>query len=349
MSAPLDSGALTRLRDQHGRPLGNLRLSVTDRCNLRCAYCMPEEDYAWLPRGDLLSFEELARLVDAFTALGVDRVRLTGGEPLLRRELPVLVRLLAAKPALRDLALTTNGVLLAELAGALRAAGLMRVTVSLDTLDPARFRALTRRDDHAQVLAGIEAARAAWGQLKLDTVVMRGVNDDELVPLLRFARERAAEVRFIEYMDVGGATRWSPEQVVSRAELLDRVRAALGPIEPLGEQGAAPAERFRLGDGTTFGIIASTTRPFCGACDRSRVTADGTYYLCLYARQGLDLRGLLRQGAGPEALSAAIRAAWSARADRGAEERLRLRQRLPLAAPVELRADPRLEMHTRGG
>ena len=336
--------------DRHGRPLGNLRLSVTDRCNLRCAYCMPEEEYTWLPRADLLSFEELSLLVDAFGRLGVDRVRLTGGEPLLRRELPRLVALLAEKPFLRDLALTTNGVLLGEQAPALHAAGLARVTVSLDTLRPERFRALTRRDDHAAVLRGIEAARAAWGQLKLDAVVMRGVNDDELLDLLAYARDVQAELRFIEYMDVGGATRWSPERVVSREELLARVGAHHGPLEPLGPQGAAPAERFRLADGTTLGIIASTTRPFCGACDRSRVTADGVYYLCLYARQGTDLRRLIRGGASPAALEQAIRAAWSARLDRGAEERLRLeRSRLPLAAAPELRADPHLEMHTRGG
>lgn len=337
--------------DQHARALGNLRLSVTDRCNLRCAYCMPEEEYTWLPRADLLSFEELAALVDAFLDLGVDRVRLTGGEPLLRRDLPALVRLLAARrPRLRDLALTTNGLLLAGQAEELRAAGLDRVTVSLDTLDPARFKALTRRDDHARVLAGIEAARATWGTLKLDAVLLRGTNDDELVPLLEFARERGAELRYIEYMDVGGATRWTRDSVVSQREVLERLAARFGPIEPLGGRGQAPAERFRLADGTVFGVIASTTHPFCATCDRSRVTADGRYFLCLYAREGLDLRGLLRGGASREALTAAIAAAWRGRTDRGAEERLRLAaQRLPLAGASELRADPHLEMHTRGG
>jgi len=210
-----------RLDDTYGRPLRNLRLSVTDRCNLRCHYCMPEEEYTWLPRHEILHFGEIAALVDLFIALGVDKVRLTGGEPLLRRELPRLVGMLAAKPGLRDLALTTNGILLGDQAQALRDAGLGRVTVSLDTLRPERFVALTRRTTHAQVLEGLgAAARAGFRGLKLDTVVIRGVNDDELVDLLEFARQVPAEIRFIEYMDVGGATRWTEAQVVSRQEML---------------------------------------------------------------------------------------------------------------------------------
>jgi GTP 3',8-cyclase len=347
------------LRDALGRPLRNLRLSVTDRCNLRCSYCMPEQDYVWLPRSELLSFEELARMVRVFCSLGVDRIRLTGGEPLLRQELPELVRRLAAEPGVRDLALTTNGVLLADMAVALRAAGLTRVTVSLDTLSPEKFRALTRRDEHHRVLAGIAAVRAlAWDGLKLDAVVMRGRNDDELLPLLAFAKTQGAELRFIEYMDVGGATQWTREDVVSRQEMLERISAQHGPVEalledsapdPLPWRGRAPAERFRLRDGTTFGIIASTTSPFCATCDRSRVTADGTWFLCLYARNGLNLRQALRGGASDEALAHLIRMAWQRRADRGAEQRLSLRNRAPLADAAELRQDPRLEMHTRGG
>ncbi len=342
------TGVVTR--DQLGRPLANLRLSVTDRCNLRCAYCMPEERYAWLPRSDILSFEELSRLVDAFVLAGVDEVRLTGGEPLLRRDLPELVRLLAGKPGLRDLAITTNGVLLAEQHAALAAAGLRRFTVSIDTLRPERFVALTRRTDHARVLEGIRAVAGTPG-LKLDTVVMRGDNDDELLDLLAFAREVGAEVRFIEYMDVGGATRWSMERVVSRAEVLARIEARHGPVEPLGGQGSAPAERFRLADGTTFGVIASTTRPFCRACDRSRVTADGMWYTCLYATTGVDLRAPLRAGESIAALAARLRAGWGARADRGAEVRLGLPDRggRPLASASDLAKDPHLEMHTRGG
>jgi GTP 3',8-cyclase len=338
------------LRDTQGRFLRNLRISVTDRCNLRCAYCMPEEEYVWLPREEILQFEEISRLVDVFIELGVDKVRLTGGEPLLRRDLPALIEPLAAKPGLRDLAITTNGVLLAEHAASLKAAGLHRVTVSLDTLDPARFVTLTRRTTHARVLEGIASlARAGFTETKLDTVVMRGVNDDEIVPLIEFAKTVPAEVRFIEYMDVGGATQWSMDKVVSRQQILDVVRGHYGAVEEVAEVSTAPADRFRLADGTVFGIISSTTAPFCADCDRSRLTADGQWYLCLYATRGIDLRGPLRRGASTEELKALITGRWGTRTDRGAEERLRMRDRSPLVKIAELRRDPHLEMHTRGG
>jgi cyclic pyranopterin phosphate synthase len=331
------------------RPLRSLRLSVTDRCNLRCRYCMPEETYTWLPTAELLSFEEISTLVDRFIALGVNKVRLTGGEPLVRKDLPMLIRLLAAKP-LDDLALTTNGVLLEELAGELEAAGLRRVTVSLDTLSRTRFLELTRRDLHAQVLAGIAEVRRIGLPLKLDTVLIRGFNDDEVLPLLDFAAEYDAELRFIEYMDVGGATHWSMDQVVSRQELLVKLSSALGPVEPLAGRGSAPAERFRLPDGRTFGIIASTTQPFCAACDRARLTADGHFFTCLYATKGLDLKGPLRAHLPAAALEQLLRDTWSGRVDRGAEQRLALRDaRGPLATAAELQAKPHLEMHTRGG
>ncbi len=332
--------------DALARPLRNLRISVTDRCNLRCAYCMPEEDYVWLPNGEILSFEEISALVDRFIALGVRKVRLTGGEPLLRRDLPKLVELLAKKP-LEDLALTTNGVLLADHAKALADAGLHRVTVSLDTLKPARFVALTRRDALAKVIAGIEEASRRFAKgLKLDTVVIKGLNDDELGELLAFGARVNAEVRFIEYMDVGGATLWSREQVFSRAEILARV----GDAEAIVEDSTAPAERFRLPDGRTFGIIASTTAPFCRTCDRARLTADGMFFTCLYARSGTDLKTPLRAGASPAELESLLRGVWSARTDRGAEQRLALRdQRAALFRHEELNGDPHLEMHTRGG
>jgi cyclic pyranopterin phosphate synthase len=338
------------IRDALDRPLRNLRLSVTDRCNLRCQYCMPEEEYVWLPRDDVLSFEEMAQLVEVFADLGVDKVRLTGGEPLLRRDLDHLVRLLADNPRLCDLALTTNGVLLAEQADALRAAGLHRVTVSLDTLREGRFRLLTRRDTHARVLEGIAAvARSGWPGLKMDTVVMRGVNDDELVDLVEYAGGVGAEVRFIEYMDVGGATHWSMERVVSRREMLERLTLHYGAIAPIAEETSAPADRFRLPDGRVFGIISSTTEPFCRTCDRSRLTADGLWYLCLYATRGLDLRDALRAGASRDELLGLIRSTWQGRRDRGAEERLALPERRPLIQIGELKRDPHLEMHTRGG
>src|SRR4051794_6743733 len=339
------------MNDTLGRPLRNLRLSVTDRCNLRCQYCMPEDDYVWLPREDVLHFEETSALVDIFLSLGVDKIRLTGGEPLLRRDVAALIRMIAAKPGLKDLALTTNGVLLADQIDALKAAGLGRITVSLDTLHGDRFKALTRFDQLDAVHTGIAAAQRVFGRLKIDTVVIRGVNDDELAPLVEYGRAVNGEVRFIEYMDVGGASRWSPERVVSRRQMLDLLGSRYGTITPIDAPGSsAPAERFALADGTTFGIIASTTDPFCRTCDRSRLTADGMWYLCLYATHGLDLRAPLRAGATTEALSALVSGGWASRTDRGAEERLALGERRAFV-PVQdlLKKDPHLEMHTRGG
>ena len=338
------------ITDSLRRPLGSLRVSVTDRCNLRCRYCMPEQEYVWLPRQSILTFEEIARLVSVFTALGVAKVRLTGGEPLLRHDLPALCRMLAGNTGIRDLAITTNGLLLAKQAAALRQAGLGRITVSLDTLRPERMRDLARSDRHADVLAGIAAARAAGFPLKLNTVVMRGVNDDEVVDLIEFARSQDAELRFIEYMDVGGATGWSAEQVVSQREILEVLSVRYGSIAPVsGGDPSAPAERFRLLDGTTFGIVASTSAPFCRSCDRSRLTADGTWFLCLYAERGTDLRDPLRRGASDAELADLIASTWRGRTDRGAEARLGLVNRAPLFQVEGLRADPHREMHTRGG
>ena len=335
------------------RPLRNLRVSVTDRCNLRCSYCMPEQDYVWLPKDDILHFEEIEQLVDVFTSCGVDKVRLTGGEPLLRRDLAQLVRRLAARPAIRDLALTTNGVLLAPQATALRNAGLHRITISLDTLRRERFRDLTRADELPRVLEGIDAATPLFPGFKIDSVIIRGVNDDELADLLEFGRARGAEVRFIEYMDVGGATQWSMDRVVSRRQILDTLSGRYGPIvpvdDPSAEAAAAPATRYRLRDGLTFGIIASTTEPFCRSCDRSRLTADGQWYLCLYAGSGVDLRKAVREGQSKEAIAALLTATWEGRRDRGAEQRLAAGDRTPLIALDSLRRDPHLEMHTRGG
>jgi cyclic pyranopterin phosphate synthase len=357
--------------DSFGRPLRSLRLSVTDRCNLRCQYCMPEEEYKWIERSEILTFEELTTLARVFIGLGVEKLRLTGGEPLLRRDLPQLVAMLnmslrprsnangkngvldsAASSGLRDLALTTNGLLLAAQASDLHQAGLDRVTISLDTLRPERFRALARYGAVEDVLAGIRAARdAGFDGLKINSVVIRGFNDDELADMIDFGRSAGAEVRFIEYMDVGGATHWSASQVVSRAEMLDRLRDRFGPIEPLNleTQGAAPADRFRFAEGTTFGIISSTTAPFCALCDRARLTPDGLFLLCLYAHNGLDLKHPLRAGASMDELRALISERWQERRDRGAEERKTLRARGPLFQIEDLRRDVHLEMHTRGG
>jgi cyclic pyranopterin phosphate synthase len=245
--------------------------------------------------------------------------------------------------------MTTNGVLLAPQAKALRDAGLHRLTVSLDTLKPERFRQLTRFDELDRVLDGIATAAPLFRTLKLDAVIIRGVNEDELVDLVEFARRHEAEVRFIEYMDVGGATHWSLTRVMSRREMLDVVAAHYGQITPVVEESSAPADRYSLPDGTTFGIISSTTEPFCESCDRSRLTADGLWYLCLYASHGTDLRRPLRAGASAEHLAQLIRATWEVRSDRGAEERLASRDRSPLIPVDRLRRDPHLEMHTRGG
>ncbi|HEY3204466.1 MAG TPA: GTP 3',8-cyclase MoaA, partial [Thermoanaerobaculia bacterium] len=260
------------------------------------------------------------------------------------------VRILAEKPRIHDLAMTTNGVLLAEKARDLRRAGLRRVTVSLDTLRPEVFRELTRFDALDRVLEGIDAAAGAgFASLKIDSVVIRGVNEEEIVALLERGKRWGAEVRFIEYMDVGGATRWSRERVVSRAEMLEKLERHYGGVAPIRVESSAPAERFRLPDGTSFGIIASTTAPFCRSCDRSRLTADGLWYLCLYATSGIDLRRPLRAGASVGELRDLIASAWRIRTDRGAEERLALRERSPLVPLADLKKDPHLEMHTRGG
>ncbi|UCF21081.1 MAG: GTP 3',8-cyclase MoaA [Gemmatimonadota bacterium] len=347
-TALAESGA--QVADRLGRPLRSLRLSLIDMCNLRCNYCMPADEYIWLPREDILTVDEICRLVGLFTECGVDKVRLTGGEPLMRRELVQIVERLAANPRISDLSLTTNAVQLGRRAESLKAAGLGRVTVSLDTLRRDRFRQLTRRDQLDQVIEGIEAARrAGFEGLKINTVIMRGYNDDELIDLLEFGKRTRSEVRFIEYMDVGGATQWSMDRVVSRGEMLEKLEARYGAIERLSANGSAPADRYVLGDGTVFGVIASTTEPFCRTCDRSRVTADGLWFLCLYASSGIDLRTPLREAAPPEEIVSLIADAWAGRVDRGAEERRGLSQRGPLYQIEDLRKDPHREMHTRGG
>jgi cyclic pyranopterin phosphate synthase len=328
-----------------------LRVSVTDRCNLRCHYCMPEDEYLWLPREDLLTFEEVVRLGDFFGELGVDRVRVTGGEPLLRRNLPELVARLAARGWVRDLSLTTNGVLLGAAAADLRRAGLHRLTVSLDTLKGDRFARLARVDALPNVLEGIDRARTAgFTSMKIDTVLTRGDNDDEIVDLVEYAREVGAEIRFIEYMDVGGATAWRPDAVVSEQDILATLSARYGPIQEITEPGSsAPASRYRLAHGQVVGVIASTTRPFCRTCDRARLTADGVLLLCLYAQHGTDLRRPLRAGASADTLRGLIQAVWQGRADRGAEERAATRGRGAYIPLRMLKKDAHLEMHTRGG
>jgi len=349
MTAELTRLPAYPLTDYYGRPLRSLRISVTDRCNMRCRYCMPEDEYVWLPRESILSFEEIDRLVGIFVSLGVHKVRLTGGEPLLRHDLATLVGMLWKRRAMDDLALTTNGILLAGRAEQLRAAGLGRVTVSLDTLRPERMLEFARSARHADILDGIAVARAAGLGVKINSVVIRGYNDDELADLVEYGRQARAEVRFIEYMDVGGATGWSMEQVVSRREILTVLEKRYGPLQPISRTDWAPAERFALPDGTLVGVIASTTAPFCRTCDRGRLTADGTWLLCLYGETGLDLREALRSGSSDNEIAALIAETWRARTDRGAEVRAAAPGRGILYQLDSLRADPRREMHTRGG
>ena len=342
--------ATETVRDTLGRSLRSLRVSVIDRCDLRCNYCMPEAEYVWLPRHQILSFEEIERLVRTFTRLGVDRLRLTGGEPLLRRDVGNLVGRLVAVPGIEDVALTTNATQLARLAPDLQKAGLHRVTVSLDTLRRDRFKTLTRRDELERVIGGIRAAATAgFRALKINSVVMKDFNEDEVCDLVDFGKEVGAEVRFIEYMDVGGATRWQMDRVYSKKEILAALESGYGPIDVVEPQGSAPAQRFRLPDGTTVGVIASVTEPFCRDCDRGRLTADGMFYKCLYGQDGLDLKKLLRQGATDAEMAAALVQSWSTRTDRAAEERAGSGDRHALFQIDELREDPHREMHTRGG
>jgi cyclic pyranopterin phosphate synthase len=290
----------------------------------------------------------LTRLAGLFARLGLRRVRLTGGEPLLRKDLPTLVRALK-EAGMAEVALTTNGLLLERMRDDLLAAGLDRITVSLDAVEREVFARMAQRDDLHAVLAGLRSVAHRPG-LKIDSVILNGLNDSQILPLLELGQELGAEVRFIEYMDVGGATRWSREQVVSEQQILDLVAHHYGSVQALPGRGSAPAERFQAGsDGPVFGVIASVTRPFCRSCDRARLTADGQLLTCLYARQGRDLRTLLRGGAGDQEILQALAGVWRARQDRGAERRAAMEQRGPLADVAELQENVHLEMHTRGG
>jgi cyclic pyranopterin phosphate synthase len=332
-------------RDTLGRPLHDLRISVTDRCNFRCVYCMPRAvfgpDHAFLPTADLLTFDEIERLVRVFTRLGVEKVRLTGGEPLVRRDLPTLVSALAKIPSVRDLTLTTNGVLLPTLAAPLRAAGLHRVTISLDADDDETFMRLNdARVPVTRVLAGMEAAEAAGlGPIKLNMVVKRGWNEHAILPMARRFRGSGRILRFIEYMDVGNSNGWRLDDVVTADEILRLISSEL-PVEPM--EPTAPgevAERYRYLDGAgEIGIIASVSRPFCGSCNRARLSADGKLYTCLFATEGHDLRALLRGGASDEQLEVDLRRLWGAREDRYSE--------LRSADTVDL---PKVEMSYIGG
>jgi GTP 3',8-cyclase len=328
--------------DRLGRPIHDLRISVTDRCNFRCVYCMPKEvfgrDFAFLPRELVLTFEEIERLARAFVGLGAAKLRITGGEPLVRRDLPTLVERLAAirTPADEpvDLTLTTNGSALRALAADLAIAGLRRITVSLDSLDDATFRAMNDVDYPVdRVLDGIAAAReAGLAPIKVNTVVRRGLNESSVIPLARWARAEGLILRFIEYMDVGHTNGWRLDDVVPAAELLALIDADM-PLEALPENYPGEvANRWRYVDGSgEVGVIASVTQPFCGACTRARLSADGRLYTCLFGTEGHDLRGLLRTGASDDELRDRIAAIWEVRADRYSELRSAATEALPRA------------------
>lgn len=333
------------LADQYNRPLHDLRISVTDRCNFRCTYCMPKEvfgrDFKFLPASSLLSFEEITRLARIFTGLGVEKIRLTGGEPLVRRDIEQLIGMLAPLPGLKDLTLTTNGALLTRKAQALKDAGLQRVTVSLDSLDNSVFKAMNDVDFPVEkVLDGIEAARAAglW-PIKVNMVVQRGVNENSILPMARYFKDAGIILRFIEYMDVGTTNGWRLDDVVSAAEIVRIIDAEM-PIEPADPnyQGEV-AQRYKYRDGSgEIGLISSVTQPFCGNCSRSRLSSEGLLYTCLFGSFGHDLRALLRGNSTDEEIAGKVGRIWRKRDDRYSELRT-----------LETTQAPKVEMSHIGG
>ncbi|WP_445659586.1 GTP 3',8-cyclase MoaA [Aeribacillus sp. FSL K6-8394] len=320
-------GNMNKITDTLQRPLRDLRISVTDRCNFRCRYCMPAEIFGpyfqFLKNDQLLSFEEITRLARIFASLGVEKIRLSGGEPLLRKELPKLIEMLGSIEGISDIALTTNGSLLAKHAKALKDAGLHRVNVSLDSLDDKVFRQMNGgRCDVKTVLEGIEAAAKAGMKVKVNMVVQKGINDQDIVPMARYFRGTGHVLRFIEFMDVGNSNGWNLTQVVSKQEIFERVNAEM-PLEPIpSNYFGEVASRYRYcGTNEEIGIISSVTDSFCSTCTRARLSADGNLYTCLFASQGTDLRAQLRSGAKDEEIRNLIQDVWSRRADRYSEER----------------------------
>src|SRR6266481_1242224 len=306
------------VRDTYSRQMKDLRISVTDRCNFRCTYCMPFDEYTWIERHEVLSFEEIERVARVFLGLGIEKIRLTGGEPLVRKDLHRLIARLSQLEGLGDLSLTTNGALLAEQAQELYNAGLRRINVSIDTLKSDRFTALTKRGNLDEVLAGVFAAKkAGLSPIKINAVIVRGTNDDEILDLVQFARANGLEMRFIEYMDVGNANAWSLERTVTKKEILETVNSRF-PVREIGRaHGSAPAVDYEfLGGAGVIGIIGSITEPFCSSCTRVRLTADGKLVTCLFAESGFDLKGLLRAGVSDEQLISSIGNIWTLRTDR---------------------------------
>lgn len=333
--------------DRHNRPIKDLRISVTDRCNFRCTYCMPLDEYEWIDKREILTFEELARLAALFVQLGVEKIRLTGGEPLVRQNLDHLVAKLSTIDGLKDLCLTTNGALLANQIDALRRAGLKRVNISIDSLDPDRFRKMTKRGDLSKVLEGIFAAKAAGlAPIKLNAVVERGVNDDDILPLVEFSREHGFAMRFIEYMDVGNANNWTSEKLVSKKEIIERISERY-PLREVGrDQGSAPSVDYEFADGKgDIGVIASVTEPFCSSCTRIRLTADGKIVTCLFSQLGHDIKALLRGGASDDEVKGFLASIWQKRTDRYSVERLQALN----SANYDPKSHKKIEMISLGG
>jgi GTP 3',8-cyclase len=334
--------------DRYNRPVRDLRISVTDRCNFRCTYCMPFDEYVWIDKREILTFEEITRLARLFATLGVNKIRLTGGEPLLRKDLDTLIGKLSAIGGIDDLCLTTNGALLEEQAPALVAAGLRRINVSLDTLDAAKFKLMTKRGDLERVLEGLFAAkRAGLHPIKINAVIERGVNDADIIPLVEFSRENGFAMRFIEYMDVGNSNNWINEKMVSKREIIERIDARF-PLREVGRNhGSAPSVDYEFVDGGgDIGVIASVTEPFCASCTRARLTADGKLVTCLFSDHGHDLKGLMRGGATDNELIEVISLVWQKRADRYSDERLEAMNSPGGYQPKEHR---KIEMITLGG
>src|SRR3990172_7800922 len=312
------------LRDIYNRPLKDLRISVTDRCNFRCTYCMLFDEYEWVDKKEILTFEEIARLASLFVQLGGDKIRITGGEPLLRRDLEKLISKLSSLSGLKDLCLTTNGSLLAEKASALQFAGLKRVNVSLDTLNPEKFARIRRRGDLAKVLEGPFAAKSyGLDPIKVNAVIERGINDDDIIDLAEFSRKNGFAIRFIEYMDVGNSNSWTSEKLVSKKEILAIINARY-PLREVGrDKGSAPSVDYEFIDGQgEVGVIASVSEPFFSTCSRARLTADGKLVTCLFSATGHDLKALLRNGATDEEIIDVISSIFRKRTDRYSDERL---------------------------
>lgn len=336
------------LIDKFRRPLQSLRISVTDRCNFRCTYCMPFDEYDWIDKREILSYEEITRLVRLFVQVGVNKVRLTGGEPLVRRDLPDLIAQLSGIEGLEDIALTTNGSRLSEMAQTLKNAGLDRINVSIDTLDPEKFKRITKRGDLEKVLQGLSVAqRVGLGPIKINAVVERGVNENDILELVEFGRTQGFAVRFIEYMDVGNANAWDLSRTVSKREIIDRINQRFPLVERGRDEGTAPAVDYTFADGKgEVGVIASVTEPFCASCTRARLTADGRLVTCLFSQTGYDFKTRVRGGATDEALLETIASIWTGRKDRYSADRL---EAMHSPEGYDPKKNNKLEMITLGG